>query len=708
MNIFEKMMNVDISAVRTMCGAGVSTEDSREVTYYPINMEEMRHIRSYYNEEPAINAVNKMKNSYSTTHRSVKLQFLGEDLDDSKYGIIESVLALAEEARAYYDMFGFVAIFNPMARIEQEANAEDDDDEDATTVGNGTGSLFDSVNPLFKETVRLLGSLDLKRSEAIASQLGINGDIPDSKKNVRIETFPRVTEGKGPSERLVVTDSKKRLYDGATETRKRTRKQVRTLEETLVHLRELKIVSLEQGQFYLEVDRLSGTRRIVFERNSVHGDNMQPSPTSLETRTGVGSVNIDHSVYVHVWSNMMPEEDCRFKTGIYEVMRLRRRMDEVDAHMAAAMHARTRRLVVIETEIPKHLTDQDNMTDAQLFDTSESSLRGDPAARAARDQEVRNELLVQAQNQWMNGKAQSKLMDEIGSGRLGKNIKKPDGTQAYIQAPTTDFMILPQMLKVSNANTLPEVVDNTDHQIFLYRQALSSKLGVPMNILDGGGVYSGRVGGSGQGKTSVSTTAAVSADSDKRIRAMVLSDREILSQMINNAWDMMYRSIDNKMLSTVLARSVTNTRRKIESENSAMKELTAQAEMVTDLALRETHSKDIENRINSIVALNARLRQIDAKIREILALPYRFTIMFTNLSYMSIQELDYMKQNHILSALEHANAIRISNNMAELTQAEYDAIIQQETQMQLGIEEQKLQLSAKYAPKPMNEKKSDF
>lgn len=705
MNIFENMMNVDISAVRTMCGAGVTTGASREVMYFPIDMEQMRTIRSFYNEEPAISAVNKMKNSFSTTHRSVKLQFLGEDLDDSKYGIIDSLLSLAEEARGYYDMFGFVAIFNPMAWIEQRVENEDLDEEDQLSEKgqHSTGGVFESMQPVFKETIRLLNSLDMKRADAIATELGVVGDSFDTnpKKTARIETMDRVTEGQGPSARLVLSEngkeSKKRAQSETTSnTAKRTRKQVRTLEETLVHLRELRIVSLEQGQFFLEVDRLSGARRIVFERST--GDAMRAAATNLETRTGLGSVKIDPSVYVHVWSNMMPEEDCRFKTGIYEVIRLRRRVDEVDANVAAANHARTRRLVLIETEIPKHLSDQDNMTDAEIFGASESTVN--PSKQADREQEIRNEIFALAQNQYLNGKAQSNLMREIGSGRLGQNVRKPDGSQAYIQAQTTDLLVLPQMLKVSNANTMPDVIDNTDHQIFIYRQALASKLGIPMNIMDGGGTYSGRVGHSGKGKTGVSTTAAVSADSDKRLRAMVLSDREILAQVVNNVWDMMYRSIDNKMLSMVLSRSVTDTRRKVEQENATVKQLMQQAQSVTDLALREVTSKDIENRISSIVALNARLRQIDTKIRDTLALPYRFTIIFTNLSYMSMQELDYMKANHALSALEHANAVRVANNMNELSQAEFDKLIQDETKAELDREEQTMKLTAKYAPKP--------
>jgi hypothetical protein len=264
-----------------------------------------------------------------------------------------------------------------------------------------------------------------------------------------------------------------------------------------------------------------------------------------------------------------------------------------------------------------------------------------------------------------------------------------------------DFFDLPQFMRVGNQGVQPTTIIDVGYMRNLYRAALSDALGVTVSMRDGGTTFSAR-----QTKTSASggvvssTTDAGKQLADSRLHMMVIQDREAMRLFVNSLYDAAYREIDTRTFIEILARETTRTRREIEKKISDLLDIDEEIARDTEIAQRDSLVQTAMTQTEVITALNARLRDIEDRIRRIVLMSYRFEIHFDGLSHLSNGELQHMAAVGALDHLDYVNALRVKSGLTKLTETEMLKNAKKTRKMKemLGEEEDKDKQPAKKKP----------
>jgi len=777
MSKFIELLGEDVSTIRAAIGASAASEkrdgqQAESVVYRLIDPKVMAELYQFYvYSESEVSTINDIKDGYSL-RSGVSFSYAERDLDADKFPIHDSLVSVMTEARKWHDMFGFFAVYNPDSLLDRRLS--DMLEEDSVLNRDSTG-VFETSQKLVVEASHLLDRVvpdDAERLKAtLLGEPGAGGRDDDAARDPATavgrrpratavtERLPRTSTLRAPSERLHIDGGRgapgrpptsagtgelrtefadrggsdatatmrepsagqKRVLEigsSAAETQelKRSRQREggsRTLDQTIIDLRNLRPVSLHDGNFYVEIDRLNRRRRVVFARKShVHGAASSSANRNLQRQVvlygddgrnrSTETIEIDESVFVYVWDGLMPEDDGRLKTKLHETIRLRRAMDQADRNAAEVDYRRSHPTTLLEQETAAKLSDPDRMTDPQIYGgAGAGGSNPDLEQRAARDAEARLIMSVRADLQ--NGRIQSDLAKAIADREVDDTLRDGDGNAVPLSlSKNANYFLLPPLVRASSVRVQPDTTSDVNLARYRFRQSLANALSVPLSLVDAGAGFSGRAsrGGQGGATSAGAATQASNVVSDKRLRLMVLADRAMLGQFVNSLWDVMYRDIDNETLAELLARSVTRTRRQSEERLEFMRVIERRLAVVTELAERSQLQAQMVDQVNAIAGFNSRLRAIDRAVRETLSMSHRFQVHFENLSYVELGELDKMKADGAISALEHVNAQRSAHGLAPLTQAQYEKNLREQRELELEKMEEEAKLHAKYAPKP--------
>jgi hypothetical protein len=738
---FLTSMGADVAAVKRSVGADGGSESNKGknetgVIYSPISRETMRRFRDFYEkDETDIANANGIKDFY-TLNENVAFYFGGIELEEEKYAIRQALCSLMSKARSYYDMYGFVAIYNPDIRADRCAREINYQVTQDLTGRGSTVSQFasplDTPELLLAEATRLIkNSLTTDQEKTKRQILGDDaGDesLPASKRSKKIGAYieqnPRISSIRNPGavmrERPLTTprndnddgdsaaietpDSAEIAYREAL-AREQRRNKRRTLDETIIGLRNLQVVDIDDGLFYVETDLSSMKRRVVFMRsNSVRGalnSNSGQSAAQIsdvqDYLTNGQALMIDPDVFVYEWPNRTPFSDGTLNSKMYEVIRRRDALDQADRNAADVDLTNSHPVQILEHVPVVNKLDVDRMTDQLLYGGGATQTVTETREAIRRDAIL--DFTLKASAALQNKKRQGELVELIASGRVGRTSIDSNGNSTFPEFKKYGFFPLPSGFKLSTGMK-PEITVDIEMLVYRFRRALSNAIGVPMVLLDGGSSFSGRVSKNSSGSSSAGASTATQAISDSRLRNTILADRIVLRQFIDSIWDIMYRQIDNDTLQMLLDEEAGSVREESELHLAEMRVIRDRLKTITDLAEATRARADLTSRRTEIEAAVARLRELSSRVTKITQMQHRFTVEFKSLAFIPMPELQMGQMAGALTKLDYANALRANFGLTPMTQKEFDA--NKESELDEGIEklDAEAKVQAKYALKP--------
>jgi len=718
------LLSVRHVASPIITGAGRDSVGERvSVRRVPLDMDLMRTIHRFVETELDLNNAFDILNGFSL-QRGMEFFFAGKPLDDKDYGLTSPMRALLATARKWLVMFGFVALRNPdlrAARLLQKLTAEAASDttggvETAVTPANGTlEQPFDSLRTIrqliddvvespgeaasiTRRTIGSTGAAAASPSSSTANTTATKSSAATSK--LRVQHFPMHSTLSMPSAMAVPVTQKQvgaaaaALSTTTAATRKRKTPDAdasdtydRTVQEAIIGLRNLAVVNLNDGAFYLEIDTLTLERRVVFMRN--------------DSRSG--EAVIDPDVYVHVLDNHLPDDNGRLNTKIEEVIRMKEELERVRRNALRADFVSTHPIQPVEHLPTKNDLNVDHMTDQELYGGDDSSEVAVRRRQEAEEQAVAIYTLGIAA-QVLNNKRRDQLAIAIAQRASehaydGVRSIQEDRARETALLDKEDFFPLPPGFKVATRQQPVPLIDQTQ-LIYYYRQALANLAGVPLSLLDSGSSFSGRSTRGGTGGSSGSVSTASAGIGDKRLVLAIEEDRRRLIEFVASLWNIMYRDDDNRTLMSALEASTSYVADKAKNAKLFVELVTERLARATDIAEMEALNQTLVEQREDLDAFESRLRDVQTRLLEISSMPFRFEIDFTARFHIPQEQILAAMQTNAMTELETANTVRMGIGLKPFTEAEFEAIKKKKEQEQLQLQDKEASIAEKHAIKP--------
>lgn len=715
-------MGIDPGSVNTTLGVddGGGFDADRTDPYFnkyvPLNTDQMAKSEEFYDAmEPLIDSANNIKSHHNLGGR-FRVIFAGsEELDDAKYHHIKPIGELLEQARREKDKFGFVLVQDTNAHLDNQVRRivdaplrDDDDDDEASAVSTmdldsqrrsdlfGREGNADTADLDAAQRRSELASLHIHRaagavgaSDPRATLLGpapVDDPLFGGREEVETQRQP-VNPARGVRETMVVRREARSstleapnatarvVREGGDEDdrgqrreerqRVRTERRSRTADELFSSLRDIRIVKWQDGRLFLQIDKLTGKRSVVFCRcDDTCDESGDEYRQSVEQKKLPRSMRIDPSVKVFVWPNRLPDDNGNINTRTLELIFLRQQLMAADERLQMADEASVRPTVFLgynEKVTPETYRD---MTEQEMF-----SGAGDRSAQrrnAERQQTIREyELGVIASIQ--NGRARSELNMAIARGRKKLSVEGGDGSKQYTEKGPERVFELPRGYTVSQVVS-GTTLDDVQQRRAVYENRVASTMGIPLSLLEGGGGAGNRTGGGASSGNVTSSAAALVGD---LFRSTILKDREDLALFFHEIYDVLYRSIDNRAFARMLASARTNARRNVASREATIANLRRRFDLVTEAAEQVRIEKAINDSEAYVTSLIAHYADIENEVRAITSLEYRLSIEFDKFLFVTFDELEQARATHAISGFEYANIVRTKMAMEPLTEAEY-------------------------------------
>lgn len=783
---FLRLANEDISTIRSAIGArsvgSGETRDRGNTYYVEINQNVLRELFEFFTvQETDFGLAEDMLDSFSLRN-GVQFYFLGEELDDEDYGIVDHMTNLMRRARQWYHVCGFVPLRDTSAVLDRRLREEVEVDsaQNAATSGSSSVSELSRVMLARAEAIveravptnrgdllrrvanvfgfRARGSSRVQSAIAASGVRSDNATLPAvdilNERNVparlreraqaTIVTRPRVESTREPSADLRIEQpngessaqpgdsaARKRNTDigrTASETRENKRRRAqqnssRTLRQAITDLRNLEIPDLSEGRFYVEVDTVTGKRRVVFvaRRDALYAESNVKANSSVIQREffnsygtasdsdGIrrhASVHIDRDVTVYVWQKRMPDPDGRIKTRLFEVLRMRRILDMAEQNLAEVDWKLAHPTTVLEQQPPPSNAHRDEMLDQQLYGGDAADATPSTEERVRQDAVAR--FVTSVETQVANGRMRSALAHEIAERGTGATQRDGRGNQRELTIGNTlQPFLLPPMVRVTGSAPTPTTAIDVNFFHFRYDEKKANVFGLPPQKLSGGTSYTGRGNNKGSGGASANTNDASYSLVDDQTRKAVLDDRKMLEEFVQAAvWDNRFREIDNETLEETLRRESDRTASAVQPHIEFMEMIERKLAVVIDIAERESLEGQMLEEAENIATLTARLDDIDREVKQKLAMRYRFEVKFNNMSFASPQELQALAQDNVITELEKVNALRAMYGKEDITEAEFmsqieanQKVAEKQAEFEMKVETERATEMAKIAEK---------
>lgn len=714
MSRFIPLTGEDPSQIMSAMGRGNdnNTKGRRpHIEYTPLPHSQMLRIYDYYNtQEPLIGSINQLKN-FSSLGNEVEIDatYGGRKIPEpERTQVNEALNILLPEFRAMDDMFGFAGIYDPNAYQDRQT-AEIIDEPDQAD---------DSAHIVRAELVRTIeGTInqlsELENPESIKERL-IDQSAPNSDENGRPKLLADRTSVdvyRGPiTSATMAPEAYADIQTDGTEGRKLARKVKtrvvkvrRTLMQAISSIAHFKVVSLEEGRYYLEKDKLNGNVRVVFARNVDNTDlfsQFDHAYTDDERMRPTSALNVDFDVYVHVWPGKEPLSNGRINTKIEEVMRLRDLEAQAEENLSRADTNASNPTAIYEFKPTTNSGDVTRLTDQQVH--FGGGIDEDAALADKFRNEGRRSAMFDAHHQITNGKRFDELTQRLAAGVERKTVVGSDGKRRLQMAGNQPYITLPEGFHFGGT-LQPKTIADLNLRRHNYRAGLASALGMPLSMVEGGSTFSGSSAGKRAGSSGGAVSSGSAELSNSAFVNAIMTDRRILKGAVASMWNIMFRDTDNDMLASQLEAESRKSRKETSKTNKSLALLRKRLEDVTSLSEleRDNISQEIEAGNAYLTTVAARLDAIATELRAISSMNNRFSIEFTKLTHVPIAELEIMRDSHAMSEFEFANALRQRNGLSQFkSEGQWLANRKKALDMRDEDAENQLKMQAKYAPKP--------
>jgi hypothetical protein len=740
MSMFIRRMNEDpatiIRSVTHMVASVTDTGDGRTsaaatgVRRIPLNMQLMKTIMRFVNTELDLRNAFSILNAFSL-NSGLQFKFADEQLEEKEYGLAEPMRGLLIGVRKWFVMYGFVAVRNPdltAARVLQQL-VDQPETISTPSITPAEGALeepfamIESLKKIIEDIVespaqarsverRTLGaassSVIVEEPEGDADIVGTLRPLLRRKiTQLQVQHFPAHTSLYMPSARAVPVENgatssttsaaaaagleprnRKRAYDSIYDQQPGKEGAERTLQEALIGLRNLEIVNLDDGEFFLEIDLVTRERRLIMMRRDPHSRRME----------------VDNDVYIHVWRDRMPNDDGTLNTPIIECIRLKERLLTARRNADRADFDATHPIMTLEQQIVKQDTNVDRMTDQEIYGGDDSS---DVARQRRLDAEQQAVALftLNVAADVMNQKRRDQLSLAIAERALndpydGVDAIERDRRREAARLTKDDYFPLPPGFKVSSSRQPPMPVLDLNFLLFEYRHALANLLGVPPTLLDSGSTFAGRNSRGGTGGTSGQLSTAAAGIGDRRLVSAIEDDRQMLREFARSLWNIMYRNSDNTTVRYALEGATDAAAKRVESTKLFVRLVMEKFRVATDLAELQSLQRTLIEQRDELEALESRLRVVQERLLEISSRDFRFDVEFTLRSHVPPDQIMFARSVQAITELEMANIARTNMGLDPLTKAEFEKIRNEKEKEELARTDKEAAIAEKHGMKP--------
>ncbi len=663
--------------------------------YTPLPHELMVKINEFYHSQALIvDAAEKILNFYTIgDENEIQATFGGRPLPERQNRQVNIALSpLLPSLRAWRHMFGFIAVRDPGRALDEArddldaAAARQGQTEDGIEDGAERPAREDPADEAVRESIdrmgEIFGSAGAQMRKDIMNRIIEREDDIDGNEAVvdafalldRTRAFARM---RGDTRRTTATSTSPTEFESddevgtstaeATEAPRSTpaARARRTLSEAIASMQRFTVMTLSDGRFFIEHDRLTDERRVVFASNrdneKLYADydryGEAPSWARDDDNTLVDVV-VDRGVMVYVWPDMMPLHDGQLASKMGEVLRLRDVYAQAEAYVMRSNAARANPLQLYVTQPEKPINaSYSQLTDQQLHiggSAEQTSRELREALFAEGSRAARADARLQMQNGRLNDEITRRLasMPDTTATTGITGIRVPDAP------PEHKYLLLPEGVVPSNSVVQPSTDINVGELRYNYEQALASVIGIPLTMLRAGGAYS-RISGSAGGGASTGSAALT-------VRALgiaVRNDRDVLAQGVAGLYDLAFRSIDNETIRTALGSLdvVSNERRsRLQAE---IDETRSNIEKLTDITEKEIALRRLEQRKEAVQSLARRVDVLTNNLLSIAARTFRFEVHFLRLLHVPMSDIQLAKEENALSAFEYVNLLRARINL---------------------------------------------
>lgn len=686
------LKNATSSTLVDTDGAAPQTEDDVVDTsfrYIPLPHEQMIKINELYKSQALIvDAAEKIFNFYTIgDENEIQATYGGRPLSPLHNRRVNIALGpLLPLLRAWRHMFGFIAVRDPgraldEARQELDAAAAALDEAQDDLQRRQAPPQVDPADEAARESIdrmgEIFGSAGTEMRNDIMNRIVGNGDeaepaaVDAFSLLDRTRSLPNVAGRRRRSTEETETSASEEqpsVAFAADETTENTQTPAararRTLSEAIASMQRFIVMTLADGRFFIEHDRLTDERRVVFASNRDNEklyadfDRHGGAPSwALDKDDDLTEVVVDRDVMVYVWPDMMPLHDGKLSSKMGEVLRLRDIYAQAEAYEMRANAARANPLQLYVTQPEKPINaSYSQLTDQQLHigGSAEQTQRQLHQAFAEGQRRAHADARLRVENGQLNDEISRRLASTnpatTATGLTG--IRVPDAPAEH------RYLLLPEGIVPSNAVVQPSTDIDVGELRNQYEQALAGVIGIPLTMLRAGGTYSRISGSSGGGASTGSASLTVRA-----LGIAVRNDRDVLAQGVAGLYDMAFRSIDNETIRTALGslNVVSSERRsRLQAEIAQTK---AKIETLTDIHERQIQLERVEQRQHALQTLARRVDVLTDDLISIAARTYRFEVHFLRLLHIPLEDISFAHQQNAISEFEYVNLLRARVNL---------------------------------------------
>jgi len=660
-------------------GVGIS-QSNTNVYYVPIEKKTMLDIQNHYLYGDSYISRANMIRSDLAFGSGFYLEFAEKSqvLPTDSYDYTHSIKNLLETARKHRDMFGFVGFVqrNESAREEVERQKEAKENGHERTAGEVAERHIEHCESIIYEKIKGMNTKKRPRSGSSNTDGGggeddddPDSDVKASKKRSRakIESVNNGTKLFASDARLVIEKGIKKTKS-MREKSKKEEKRRQSIQEMLISIENIEIITPEEGQFYLEIDNLMHKRRIVWAPAW-----RQPFSQSRMSRTAAGyltSVDYDPNVTVFVWR--IPSDTGNVRSDFLELMRLHEMVLEAEDNAMDADYQMSHPVPFVHHTRGANRTDIDDLPEEDVYGFDLISKNGafskdtmTPTDMQTYRRDMRSSILMEEQV--------SKFNEDALIGRMGKisdgDVRRSKVVGAYGRAAPslrsnvlerTGIMELPGGLQLGGQVKSDTVIDLGKLRA-VYDLRISVAMGVPLTYLQGQKISSQSFNeGSASGSSSNSTMSSI-------MRTTIATDREEMSRFFDEMYDTLFHEVDNEALESQLSEALS-AKSEIDKVQAAYEDLMKKRyDIITDVP-------KMANQVDSLFSEAARICSIENELRRIASLKYRLRLKFVKAPFVEANEIDKMYSLGAISHAEMVNLMRVNNGLEKADEKTIDDI----------------------------------
>jgi hypothetical protein len=716
---------------------GASNKDANKYVYYvALDMYTMRRIYDYYMRGDSLISRANAIVSDQAFGQGYYLEWAASQkiMPEDAYDYTSDVQSLLERAAQWRAMFGFVAFVRPetsareeIARIENNyhltpeeiaeqhirrctlelheqlgivVDGDGADDTEAKDLRRRQDAESRRVNPQVprnSDGTGRGGGGTMKRS---LPPVNTPEELNSQRKAMSTMTIKETSAHNADSR--TVADSEisfvLKKHQAAKQKIERMAESTTSLMDMLITLGEVKIVGLDSGDFYLQVDELTGNNKIVWVPR------WRAKATMIAAggpSTHVRFVDYDPNVFVYIWQGREPTIEGIIQTQFYELMRKQQVLREAEDNlMFADFHASHPTPVVQQSRAPTK-TDAMELPEEDIYGTGVMSadmygianrtgggdgignVSGgvlDTAAMAPNEltsykRDVRESMLLEMTVQAGQNEQLQKRVKLLAEGHARNTRATRNGLSVSdVKASMFEMnglLHLPGGLQFGGIIT-PTTVASVSEAYAIYQQELSVELGVPLSYLRGdqvgkkssasGGGDSNSAVSDGSKKTSGGGGGASVAES--LMRTTIMRYRDDSSSFFNFVYDSLFHDRDNSRL----RKELTEIRSSLESTNEVRDALIRRVQrsykLIRDVAR-------LDDTLTSTLSESGRLTALEQDIKRIISMKSRLKLKFLKTPFV---DNDTVMSMYAAGALSHEEMVNITRQNVGLTKLEKSEI----------------------------------